>query len=98
MLYGLTQTKDICLPQTDPGQNAGRYTSNLPLTLYPGQQIVLTPKDIAELGRKDMVLLWKVRVSPLFLTFTSPSCYARAFSLSYACVMDINTRHGGPLQ
>lgn len=59
----------MCLSQAEPGQNAGRYTCNLPLTVYPGQQIVLTPKDIAELGRKDMVLLWKVRVSVLVLTF-----------------------------
>lgn len=42
----------------------GRYNCSLTLTLYPQQQVVLTPKDIAELGRKDMVLLWKVPPQP----------------------------------
>ena len=46
--------------QDEPGKSVGRYNVNLTLTLYPQQQIVLTPKDVAELGRNDMVLLWKV--------------------------------------
>ncbi len=48
------------LPQAEPGKSAGRYNCGLTLTVYPQQQVVLTPQDVAELGRKDMVLLWKV--------------------------------------
>ena len=50
--------------QAEPGKSAGRYNCGLTLTLYPQQQVVLTPQDIAELGRKDMVLLWKVPPQP----------------------------------
>ncbi len=46
--------------QDEPEKSIGRYNVNLTLTLYPQQQLVLTPKDVAELGRNDMVLLWKV--------------------------------------
>ena len=48
------------LSQEDPGKNEGRYNCNLTLTVYPQQRVMLTPKDVAELGRKDMVQLWKV--------------------------------------
>ena len=91
----------MCLPQADPGQNAGRYTCNLPLTVYPQQQIVLTPKEIAELGRKDMVLLWKVQVSLVILTFTSPycSCLLALLCLCHGARTPVlhvsDLRHGG---
>ncbi len=48
------------LLQAEPGKSVGRYNCGLTLTVYPQQQVVLTPQDVAELGRKDMVLLWKV--------------------------------------
>ena len=48
------------LSQEDPGKNEGRYNCNLTLTVYPQQRVMLTPEDVAELGRKDMVQLWKV--------------------------------------
>ena len=51
------------LSQEDPGKNEGRYNCNLTLTVYPQQRVMLTPKDVAELGRKDMVQLWKVHSS-----------------------------------
>ena len=51
------------LSQEDPGKNEGRYNCNLTLTVYPQQHVMLTPKDVAELGRKDMVQLWKVHTS-----------------------------------
>ncbi|CAL5221006.1 g3122 [Coccomyxa viridis] len=51
--------------QAEPGKSAGRYNCGLTLTVYPQQQVVLTPQDVAELGRKDMVLLWKDYVSTL---------------------------------
>ena len=41
------------LSQEDPGKNEGRYNCG----------VMLTPKDVAELGRKDMVQLWKVHSS-----------------------------------
>ena len=48
------------LSQEDPGKNEGRYNCNLTLTVYPRQRVMLTPEDVAELGRKDMVQLSKV--------------------------------------
>lgn len=56
-----------CL-QGDAGQNPGRYSCNLTLTLYPQQQVLLSPKDLAELSRQDMVQLWKVLPSLLLCT------------------------------
>lgn len=50
----------VQLSQEDPGKNEGRYNCNLTLTVYPQQRVMLTPQDVAELGRKDMVQLWKV--------------------------------------
>ncbi|CAK0783103.1 hypothetical protein CVIRNUC_006298 [Coccomyxa viridis] len=53
------------LSQEDPGKNEGRYNCNLTLTVYPQQRVMLTPEDVAELGRKDMVQLWKDYVAAL---------------------------------
>ena len=55
----------LVLPQAEPGKSVGRYNCGLTLTVYPQQQVVLTPQDVAELGRKDMVLLWKVQNQPI---------------------------------
>ena len=59
--YNMASAVHVQMSQEDPGKNEGRYNCHLTLTVYPQQCVMLTPKDMAELSRKDVVQLWKVQ-------------------------------------